>query len=124
MFDRFATWQYRDDANCWDYVREYLLEYTNIPAHDLPKFGIHPSNKRKMTSAANRVVSTFRNTPPVDYAIACHYMGKVLYHVGVVVNGKVIHTGEKTGTVSEAIKSFERRASITKYKLHESLWQN
>lgn len=124
MLDKFDIWKYRDNANCWDYVREYLIERAGIPPGDVPKYGILPSDKRAMTKAANDVKQTFINSGPVQYAVACHYLGKTIIHVGVIDKGCVRHTGSKTGTMKSSIKDFEAMSQKTIYKLHKSLCQS
>ena len=119
--DRFTLWRYSSNRNCWDFVREFLIEKTSIPADDLPKFGVLPSDKRGMTNAANGVIPSLMETEPVDYSIACQYLGDVLYHVGVVLDGMVNHVGEKCGSVREPIKSFENFGKV-KYFTHEAVW--
>lgn len=121
MLDRFDVWQYRDDNNCWDYVREFLIDKANISPDDVPKFGICPSNKREMTRASISVAKSFLVSGPANYAVACHYVGGVLYHVGIVYNGLVLHTGEKIGTRKDTIGDFEASA-YTVYMLHKKLW--
>lgn len=120
MFSRFDTWQYRDDNNCWDFVREFLID-KGVPPKDVPKYGISPNDKRGMTKASIGVKRLFNPSSPVQNAIACHYHGGVLMHVGIVDNGKVRHTGSKTGTRIDTIESFEKMAE-TKYFLHRK-WQ-
>ena len=122
MLDRFAFWQYRDDNNCWDYVREFLIEKAGIPADHVPKFGIAPKDKRSMHKAGRQVAASFKSSDPTDFAVACHYRGGVLFHVGIVHNGRVRHTGEKIGTRNDTIEDFESMAD-TVYMLHKSLWQ-
>jgi len=123
MFDRFDVWQYSDDHNCWDFVREYLIEKAGVNPNDVPKYGILPSSKREMTEAARSVAKNFVESKPVDYAVACQYHGKILQHVGVVFDGKVHHTGSKIGTKKEPISKFERNAQRTIYMSHISLCQ-
>lgn len=122
MFNRFDIWKYSNNSNCWDYVREYLLEHTNIPERDIPKYGILPSNKRAMTKAANVVSESFIECNPKQYAIACHYQGNTILHVGIVDGEYVRHTSYN-GTMKSKIKDFEKMASKTVYKIHHSLWQ-
>lgn len=117
MFDRFDLWQYRDDNNCWDFVREYLIDKAGISSEDLPKFGICPSNKRAMTKAAIAVRRGFVECGPVQYAVACQYHGKVLDHVGIVDAGKVRHVGKTHGHKRDKIDLFQR------FWIHSSLWQ-
>jgi len=123
MFNRFDIWKFKDDANCWDFVREFLLENTDIPEFDLPRYGIHPNSKKEMTAASRAVNSTFIECGPIQFAIACHFVKNTLFHVGVVDCEKVRHTTRQLGTLKESVGSFERRSSITKYKIHRSLCQ-
>lgn len=121
MLDRFDTWQYRDDANCWDYVREYLTERYSIPGSDVPKYGICPDDKKSMHAASVNVIKAFSVTPPKDGSIAAQYIGNTIVHVGIVENGYVRHTGRKVGTKKNKIKVFESTASKTVYYTHKSL---
>lgn len=121
MFDKFDTWQYRDDRNCWDYVREFLIEKAGIGAEFLPKYGISPKDKKAMTEAADSIKSGFIDSAPVNFAIACHYVGNTIIHVGVVYNGYVLHTGAKLGTQKTTIQAFEKMCQKTVYKLHGSI---
>jgi hypothetical protein len=121
MLNKFDSWQYRDDRNCWDFVREFLIDVGGVPAECLPKYGIAPSDKKSMTEAAQSIESGFVDSEPVDFAIACHYIGNTIIHVGVVYNGYVLHTGAKHGTKKNTIKAFERLCQKTVYRLHGSL---
>ena len=121
MLDKFTTWQYRDDRNCWDFVREFLIEKAGISAEHLPKYGILPEDKQSMTAAANSIRGGFIDCDPVNFAIACHYIGHTIIHVGVVYNGYVLHTGSKFGTKKSTIKAFEKMCQKTVYRLHGSI---
>jgi hypothetical protein len=122
MLSKWNTWVYSDNHNCWDYVREYLIEVAKIPSEDVPKFGICPKDKRSMTIAARNVSANFIESGPVRFAVACHYYGKTLFHVGIIDHGKVLHTGSQKGTVIESIDKFERQAK-TKFMIHRALCQ-
>jgi hypothetical protein len=118
--NQWLLWQYRDHNNCWDFVREVLNKEFNVPRNVLPKFGICPSDKKAMTAAYAEVKQGFVPiTEPKEGAIACHFMGDILTHVGVVMNGKVWHASSKHGVRKDAIKTFSRIAK-TEYKF----WQN
>jgi len=112
MFDRFDLWRYSDNANCWDYVREFLIDRAGIPAEAVPRFGILPSDKRGMTKAHNMLKPKFVRCGPEQYAIACQYFGRVLVHVGVVDNGMVRHTSSKKGTTNQKISDFEKSPTV------------
>lgn len=120
MFSRFDLWQYREDNNCWDFVREWLIE-NGVPAEDVPKYGIHPDNKLEMHSAHKNVKRTFVECRPRHGAVACHYVGKILYHVGVIDGDMVRHTGKTIGTRLDSINAFEALAPTTKYFIHK-IW--
>lgn len=123
MFDKFDIWKYSDNHNCWDYVREYLIERAGVPAEDVPKYGICPDDKKAMTAASKDVEKSFIDCGPEQYAIACHYFGETIIHVGVVDKNYVRHTSRKRGTMKSTIKEFEAMCQKTIYKKHESLWQ-
>lgn len=121
MFSKFDTWQYRPDANCWDYVRQWLNEVHGIPEKHVPKYGICPNDKISMHAAHLNVIPNFKVTQPINGSIAAQYMGKTLYHVGVVDGDYVRHTGSKTGTRKDKLKVFEKMASKVVYYTHKSL---
>lgn len=121
MIDRFTAWQYRDDNNCWDFVREYLCYHTKVDPQDVPKFGICPDDKRGMTKAAIKVERAFSHCGPIDLAIGCQYAGKLLIHVGIVHGGKVKHVSSTEGYICESIDRFELRSKYTIYKIHNDL---
>lgn len=114
--DKFDTWQYRHNANCWDFVCTWLREKEGI---ELPRFGIVPDDKRGMTKASINVIHNYL-TPidkPLDSAIAAHYRQRTIIHVGVVDGKFIRHTGKKCGTRKDTIQQFERMSSITRYYL-------
>lgn len=121
MLDKFDTWQYRSDANCWDFVREWLIEKLGVPESDVPKYGICPDNKKEMHRAHLDVIPIFEVTKPRNGSIAAQYMGKTLFHVGVVDGEYVRHTNRRIGTRKDKITTFERQASKVIYYTHKSL---
>lgn len=120
MFSRFDTWRYSSHSNCWDFVRAFLLEHTSIPESDLPRFGIAPDNKRAMTRASREVKKGFVECSPRNFAIACHYVGRTLIHVGVVDGEYVRHTNEH-GTKKTKINEFEAMSQRTIYRIHHGI---
>lgn len=114
MFD-WRFWQYRDDNNCWDFVREVLHKEFNVPAEFIPKFGICPDDKAAMTREFRNVKKRFhRITAPKDGAVACHFSDEVLIHVGIVRNQKVWHASRSRGLSVDPFNVFEKLA-ITRY---------
>lgn len=122
MFDKFDVWQYRDDRNCWDYVREFLIERVGIKESDAPSYEISPNDKRAMTKAARGVARNFEICGPEHGAVACHYVGRTIVHVGIVDGGIIRHTGKATGTIKSTIAEFEAMAQRTEYRRYK--WQN
>lgn len=121
MFSKFELWQYRSDHNCWDFVREWLIDNAGVPACDVPKFGICPNDKGSMTKAAVGVECNFTESKPVDHAIACQYRLGTLWHVGIVYNGMVWHVGSKTRFRRDKIDVFESMYKKVRYKIHKCL---
>ena len=124
MFDRFDCWKYTDNHNCWDFVREFLIDRAGVPSEDVPKYGICPTDKKAMTKAAREVQKTFTLCEPQQYAIACHFVGRVIIHVGVVDGDIIRHTGKVQGTTKSTVRDFEAMAQKTIYKIHRSLCQH
>ena len=112
MFDKFDTWKYCDNANCWDYVRSWLIEKAGVPESDVPKFGILPAEKKKMTTAHDIVKGKFVKCFRDQNAVACQYIGNVLIHVGVVDGCYVRHTGREKGTTKEKFTDFEKIKTV------------
>ena len=118
MIEKFDLWKYSDESNCWDFVVAYL---SDVGVH-LPRFGICPSNKLGMTRASKSVIKDHLvECGPMDYAIACHYHGKLLIHVGIVHNGQVRHAHHANGVRRNTIKEFEGMAQKTIYKIPKCL---
>ncbi|HDY7840621.1 TPA: phage tail protein [Vibrio vulnificus] len=110
-------------VDCWGFVRLVRHHHHKLPM--LASFGaVSPDDKTGMTAGYQALVGQFKLTRPVDGAIACHFVGDTLVHVGVVVdeNGlKVAHTGRKMGRPRlSRLAEFERMALITRYYIeHE-----
>lgn len=123
MLSKFDCWQYRNDHNCWDYVREYLIEVFGIPEEHVPKYGIAPSDKYGMDKAANDVAVNFVRHKAISGAVACHYRRGIIEHVGIVDDGYVRHTGGhlRPNTQKTPIPLFERLAPKTIYMVHKWL---
>ena len=117
----YSLWKYKDDSNCWDYVREWMIREAKIPAEDVPKFGICPQDKPSMNEAYLEVRKGFELCEPQQFAIACNCKGRMIDHVGVVYNDKVWHTAETMGTQALSLKAFESLAPQTIYYIHRSL---
>lgn len=119
MLDKFDYWKYSDKSNCWDFVIAILGEKCGV---ELPRFGICPQDKRGMTKASSPVISRYLvECDPMEYAIACHYHGKLLFHVGIIEDGLVRHAHHKSGVRRDTIKKFEGMAQDTVYRIPKCL---
>lgn len=120
MLNRFDLWKYSDTSNCWDFVREWLID---VGANELslPRFGICPTDKRSMTKASKNVIIGLQECGPIQNAIACHYHDKVLFHVGIVDGRHVRHANQKSGLRRDTIKRFESMAQKTIYRIPKCL---
>lgn len=104
--------------DCWGLVRLVRHHHHGLPL--LESFGrVLPDDKAGMTRGYHDLVAGFVETAPVDGAIACHFLGDALWHVGVVVDEcglKVLHTGRKQARPSlTRLAEFERMAMVTRY---------
>ncbi|HIF9551112.1 TPA: phage tail protein [Photobacterium damselae] len=104
--------------DCWGLVRYVRHHHHHLPL--LSSFGaVIPTDKAGMTQCYQSLVSGFKPVPPQNGAIACHFVGETLVHVGVVVDEgglKVLHTGRKFQRPKlDRIHHFERLALITRY---------
>ncbi|EPP5594125.1 phage tail protein [Vibrio cholerae] len=105
-------------VDCWGFVRLVRHHHHGLPL--LASFGaVAPDDKQGMTDGYHQVVTGYVQTEPVDGAIACHFVGETLVHVGVVVNEnglKVAHTGRKMARPClSRLAEFERMALTTRY---------
>lgn len=122
MPDRFDCWRFSDSNNCWEFVRQYLIEKAKIPSEDVPKLGVCINDHRAKTSSYAEISKTFTQIPePKDFAIACDFRGKLLVHVGIVEGCTIRHATQK-GSHRDKISKFESMsAGQTRYYLHRSL---
>lgn len=121
---RFRFWQYRDPgANCSDFVAAFLAATTRLTAEDYPVGRVAAKDALGKARAHQRVSQLFTPCEPRDFALACHYVGRVFVHVGVVYRDQVWHTGAATGTVVESIEHFKRRGQHggTQFWIHNKL---
>lgn len=119
LMDKFDFWKYSDDSNCWDFVIAFLKDRHGV---ELPRFGISPKDKRAMTEASRGVIDEYLvDCDPIQSAIACHYHGNVLYHVGIIDGGEVRHAHHVSGVRRDTIKAFESMARKTVYKIPKCL---
>lgn len=122
MFNDLLAWQYRDDNNCWDFVRACLLRI-GVPVSDIPKYGINPNDKIEMTRASIDVAQSFIECGPINYAVASEYRGKTILHVGIVYNGYIYHASKSKGAQKTKVKDFENTCHKIVYRIHKSLCQ-
>jgi len=114
---KYLIWQYRDDNNCWDYVRYWLNKEFKVPMDELPKYGILSGRERGHLSVDNYC----HESGPVNGAIACKYRRGHLYHVGIVICGKILHVRSLKAGVSKDTPQQFNSAGNVKYYAHRSL---
>jgi cell wall-associated NlpC family hydrolase len=120
----------RDGWDCWGLVLAVFREQRGV---DLPDWRVEKtSNKRDEIAEAIRAIGdavereqTFgrahRLAGPVDFSIAVVERNGRPNHVGVIVEGGVLHCSHKTGgTVFEPIARFEREYPGASYWLWEA----
>ncbi|MCE8053519.1 C40 family peptidase [Halomonas daqingensis] len=70
--------------DCWGFVRAIRHDLYGKPL--MPSYGnVCPSDKRQVTDAWIDAQVTLEACEPTDGAIACVFYGRVLLHVGVVI---------------------------------------
>jgi hypothetical protein len=117
---KYQLWQYRNDNNCWDFVRAVLKDEFKVPEMSIPRFGLCKDDVIAVDSAYSEVKSGFAAIArPMESAIACHFAGLALNHVGIVVGDRVWHVGSATNVRADKFRTFERKARTEYYK-----WQN
>ena len=117
MLDKFSAWSYRDNNNCWHFVRQWQIERCGVPESALPSHSdISPNNKHSMTKAAYGVMKDYILCKAEEGAIACMFKGKALIHVGVVFNGQIAHACKSRNRVTESIKKFAQGQEVRFYK--------
>lgn len=112
MLSKFDLWIYSDTSNCWDYVREWLIDKAGVPEEHVPKFGILPTNKLAMTKAYSVVKPMFIECAPEQNAVACQFVGRALVHVGVVDGPFVRHVSSKKGAIKDKISEFQKHKTV------------
>lgn len=115
----WRLWQYRDDNNCWDFVRTVLHVEFNVPLSAIPRFGICPDDKTAMTSAYQVVKRQFtRVRAPTAGTVVCHFDGDTLLHVGIVRHdGRVWHASSASkGVTNVSVPVFQKIATTRFYQ--------
>lgn len=118
----WRLWQYRDDANCFDFVRALLITQYNYPESAIPRFDILPTERLAMTREYKKLTGFFGLLDtPEPQAIACQFRGRVLAHVGLVREcGLIWHAGRAQGVRVDSVATFESLATRTEYRLWRS----
>ncbi|UTV30155.1 hypothetical protein [Photobacterium atrarenae] len=106
--------------DCWGMGRDIQLK-TGVPAQFVPSFGaVGAQDKRQMTTLYQDVSRSFDVVPPRPLAIACGFVGQLLWHIGTVVpNGsqlEILHTSASFGPHLSPIHIFERQFLRVEYR--------
>jgi len=123
QLDRFDLWKFTNENNCWEFVRQFLLENTSIHSEHIPKLGILHTDHEAKTEGEKIVSALFiKIDKPQEFAIACSHSGNLLTHVGVCHNGVIRHATYK-GALREPIHRFSSKGKTT-YYIHRSLCES
>ena len=69
-----------------------------------------------MTNGYNDLVSDFEEvTKPCDYDVICYFKHNVLVHIGIYIDGHILHTDARKGTCFEVYKP-QNFIKIYRYK--------
>lgn len=95
--------------HCWALVRHYLAHFKskNVKAYS----DIAADDKSGVTSCYLIEVDNYEEGFQ-DGAIACVFKKKYLFHVGVVVGQKILHTNKHVGCKLESRGDFERSYNL------------
>lgn len=106
--------------DCWGMGREIQIS-TGLPDEVVPSFGaVGAQDKQQMTELYQDVSRAFEVGPPRPLAIACGFVGALLWHIGTVVpNGsqlEVLHTSASFGPHLSPLHVFERQFTRVEYR--------
>ncbi|WP_417448400.1 hypothetical protein [Idiomarina abyssalis] len=106
--------------DCWGMGRDIQIK-TGIPENIVPSFGaVGAQDKQQMTTLYRQVSKAFDVVPPKPLAIACGFVGQLLWHIGTVVpDGSelvVLHTSTSFGPHKSPLHVFERQFLRVEYR--------
>jgi hypothetical protein len=115
--NHWLLWQYRDDHNCWDFVRAVLEKEFNIPSYAIPKHGVCATDKAGIDTTYQHEKQRFIPiNAPQNGAVACQYAGETLTHVGIVLNDFIFHASSRHGVRKTTLSAFLRIAKTRFYQ--------
>lgn len=89
------------NLDCWGLVRDYYREILGI---DLPEYADFSGNTMSAGFRREMERGRFREIPePEDNAVMALFCRGRLYHVGIWINGRVLHTTESRGARYERL---------------------
>lgn len=106
--------KYTDDYTCWDFCREYLIDYENIDIGDR-----RPDNKSEWAKAFAEGFKKFKRIrKPVNNSIVI-FRSKGVSHAGIVVieygRKKVLHLQRGSLSKIEPLSLLEKIFEDTKF---------
>lgn len=122
--NRYLTAEYRDNGqgphyyNCWFLTRAVRHELYGCSL--LCEWGhVNPQNKRQVTDAWHEAEPMLEKGAPTLGAIACVFRGRLLLHVGVVVDAdrglSVLEITPESGARILSLSRFEQTYSRVEY---------
>ena len=92
------------DLDCWGLARCILEEREGV---ELPEF-CDFSQKTMGDPAVGMIAQhVFQEIPaPEDYCVVCYYRHGVLFHVGIFLQGDILHTTNRHGFRKHPLESF------------------
>ena len=95
--------------NCWGLVREF---YRVELGHKIPAVNVDPANYRHLVSAfsTSDIRELFSNvSEPVDYDLVALCRHSAFDHIGIYINGSVLHNDNPAGVVYQSLADMQRR---------------
>lgn len=98
-------------CDCWGLVCYVFLKNLGIKLDHKTCY-----DKHTMTNGYNDLVSDFEQVKtPKDYDVICYFKHDTLIHIGIYIDGHILHTDARKGTCFESFKP-QNFIKIYRYK--------
>lgn len=110
-----------DSYDCWGLVAEILSEQKSakLPTWFVPNYTDMKAQKTLSKGLKQSTQSQYviEKQTPENYDIVLLSKGRVAYHVGVFIDGYVLHVSSATkGVVYQDLKEFNRQGDVRFYR--------